>query len=303
MSDDELREEITKTRALREMDTNSTVEKFICHTDFVFDFTAEWNDGAATMGGSKYRKVSRSWDLTREEAEEIKTTDDIDDWVNENKEKVADEMLFSTYKNVNGKIHPVANLYYLIEFMDGDTTWLKQSKKIKSTDYFSLLAPFKFSEQEIFVEPSSEESVVRIGKEELELEVSQPKSEEQTQIDQIIKDYLSRDSVSVNCMVKSVEEVEEELRVSFETSRGYEYDLRFPNPTDNRSDVWNLLNEFSYKDPWNLENEEAYYSIVPVGDGDMYNADYINISSDEVDYGRIKRTKIGFIERIRRVLP
>lgn len=298
MSDKDLREEVTETRALRDMDANSTVKKVVCSTDFVFDFTAKWNDGIAVMGGSDYRTVSRSWNVSRDEVDELHKSADINKWINNIKQEVSGETFLTDYKNVKGDVHPVANLHYLIEFINGETTWLKQTLKINSTSHFSQLVSSAFSDHEVFVEPSSEKSTVQFGSQKIEMLVEEPTHKKQSQLDNIIKDYLSRDRTSVRCRIRDVQEIEEDLRVCFETDRGYEYNLTFLDPTDNRSDIWDLVGEFGYTDPWNLEGEQAYYTVAPIGGSNMYNHDYVNISSEEVERGRIKQTKLNIIDRI-----
>lgn len=302
MSEDDLREEILKTRALRDMDTNSSIKNIVCETEFVFDFKAKWNNGAATMGGPNYRSVSREWSLTKDEASKLKNASDISSWVNDNKEEVADEMMFSRYKNVKGNVHPKVNLYYLIKFLDGDETWLRKTKRIDSTDYFDPIAPFAFSDREVFVEPSSERSVVKLGQTQFELPVEKPETQEQSQLDNIIKDYLSKSSLSVKCNISQVREVDDELKVRLETENGYSYNINFTDPTDNRSPVWDLTTEFDYSDPWNLEGETAYYTMSPIGGSDSYRSMYINISSDKISQGKLEKTRIGFIDRIRSLL-
>lgn len=258
-----IRDKLLRTKALDEMERNASLEDLRCNISLQLSFEAKVNKGGTTPTGPHYSSTSEEWDISWSDMEEIKETDNLTKWVNNNYES-RKGIIFLKYAGVKGKLYTRCDLYFGISHYGDDKSWFKNTLKITPSRYYDPLVNQQFRSGEVYLEPTQESAEIRPSRFDSDFEIvdSAPTKDSQS-IDSLVVEFLSRDTPWIEGRFGNFKSSDNKLTVPlvFENTT---YEVRFVNPDDISSPIWNLASIFDYEDPWNLEDEKFQLTFNPL---------------------------------------
>lgn len=292
-----IRERLFETKALDEMDKNAFLEDVKCDISLLFSFEAKLSKGGTTPVGPKYSLTSETWEISRKELKEIKNTDNLTRWVNENYESRKKRGFLRYKKCVIDNIHINPTLYFKISHYNDNTNWAKNSLKITTKRHYEPLVSQYFNVGEAYVEPTQESAeIIPNGfNSNFDIIDSTPMKRRGT-INSLVIEFLSKDTPWINGKFGDFESSEDMIKIPllFENNSHY---LHFKNAEDISSPIWELASVFDYDDPWNLRGEKFQLTFNPLCvSSESYKHDIIHIReyNDNKKYSNFDRIRTIF---------
>jgi len=278
MSND-IREKMLRTKALQEMKINAEITDVKCNINYLFEWSGEATNLFTTMKGSQYTSMYGDWFITEQKAKKY-FNNELDD-VKIIKQKHIKQNEFNKirrYKNIISNVYLIATIYYEISYIDGESEWASEEVKIKKNNTYSdLLRYINSISSEVYADVTKKDIYVKFNDDDIILNsVDESSIGSMTDIEEFTINYLSESNNWVDCKIKEIETENNCLFIPISID-DTNIKLKFSNPEDSKSSVWDFAEQFGYKDPWNLQNEDAQISFATKYSDNYYTHNMWNI--------------------------
>lgn len=273
----DLRDEVVRTKALQDMECNSTVVDVKCDLRFNYKWEGGINYGGLTIGGPQHRSTSSEWVLSKDKAFEVQNLSGkkLTEWTEKEYKERENCSIFVSMKGVSAETYYYPRIYYKIEFFDGEVSWYSRELELDSYTYYDPIINSYKTERDIFTQVTDESVTIKCEEEEIKVE-KDTTDRKQSKYEEMIIQYLSDDMPWVNAEFGRV--IEQGNTAIFSVNIGdTQFPLSFERPQDTSNNIWNLAEAFDYNDPWNLQREEMQLSLNNVTSKYPFSQDYVHI--------------------------
>jgi len=281
-----IRDEIFERKAMQEMETNAEIESSSLQLKYKLYIDGKYSSGGLRANGKSYTRRSVYWDISLKTANDFisKSEEEEKEWVNDNIRKY--EKQFGLYKSVNTQVILNPIIYYEINYFNGSQVIGMKDFLIENSNYSATLLENNSNKLKIV----SESDIINIccNNTEVNLKSTQKNNHTQSQLETLVKSYLSEDNKW--CKGKfEVKENENELELKI-IHKNSEFGISFTPPFNESNKIWDLMDEFNCSDPKNLNNRACEFAPEAIGEIGV-NLDHINIKNPKTKQGNISKIK------------
>lgn len=270
ISEDTIR---TKKDDMQKINMNAEVTDVRCSINYTF----EWEGNVKNAFSGRYMSMYGEWPISEEKANKcIKKTNNID-IIKQKHQKQNKLNQISKYKDVDSSVYMNAKIFYKISYFNGGSIWASESVKITENNYIScLLSYIKNTNKDIYADEMEDSICVVFDEFESILTKEDEPSESMTDMEEFLLKYLSNTNKWVNCVINDIETYDNNISIPI-SIENTSIEFRYSNPQDNKSSVWDFVNEFNYDSIWDLQGEEAQICIKMISNDSYCTYEFLSI--------------------------